>query len=467
MKTDSFHPELSGKRRTIMKKNIRILALVLALLMAAVFMTGCSGNTEKPNQTGNNSGSESGTNPGNNDSNKTLGIRPAVGTGTMTAGDIELAYIESMNAFAAALVRNMGEDWTGVISPVSFAMMLELLANGAGPQEQSEILNALMLNMGIKPTDENAARLIAALNKAFKDITKKDAAEVGKNKSDSKLSLMTAIIVGDGDKFNTVFEGNAADYFNASVGNVDFRDTQKALEVINGWVSENTNGLIPRLFDNIPVDTVMALVNALYFKADWAKPFTGFRGSMGFKGLNGEMMASMLSCTDQFRYGKFDGNQIVLVPYANSSFYMAVVLPAEGTTANEALASSFDLYTRCSEATVELIMPAVQLSTKFDALEYMEGLGLPGLANRDMLFGNIIDDGPVFLTQFVHAAVLNVTEFGTEAAAATGVTGTKNAATITGDVISVICDRPYAMAIVDGNTGAILFASVVNDLPTA
>lgn len=452
-----------------MKKNCRILAFILALLFAAVFMTGCGSNGGDQAATAAPT-ADPGTNSGSNQGeNKTIGIRPAVGTGAQTLGDVELAYIESMNAFSAALVRNMGEDWTGVISPVSFAMMLELLANGAGPQEQSEILNALMLNMGMQPTDENAAKLINALNSAFKDITKRDASEISKDKnsSESKLTLMTAIIVGSDDKFNSVFEGNAADYFNASVGNVDFHDTQKALEVINGWVSENTNGLIPELFDNIPANTVMALVNALYLKAEWKKPFTVFRGSKPFRGLNGEAMTSMLCSTDQYRYGEFNGNQIVLVPYANSSFYMAVVLPAEGTSANEALASSFDLFDRCTDASVELMMPAVKLSTKFDALEYMEGLGLPGLATKDMLFSNIIDDGPIFLTQFMHAAVLNVTEYGTEAAAASGVTGTKNAAPILNDVVTVTCDRPYAMAIVDGTTGAILFASVVNDLPTA
>ncbi len=452
-----------------MKKNIRILALVLALLMAAVFMTGCSGNTEKPNQTGNNSGSESGTNPGNNDSNKTLGIRPAVGTGTMTAGDIELAYIESMNAFSAALVRSMDEDWTGVVSPVSFAMMLELLANGAGAEEQGEILNALMLNMGIKPTDENAARLITALNKAFKDVTKKDASQVSKETGGGKLSLMTAIIVGSGDKFSTVFEGNAADYFNASVGNLDFSDTAKSLEAINGWVSENTNGLIPNLFDEIPADTVMALVNALYFQADWQTPFVMMRGSKSFTGLHSETMTSMMRAAGRYRYCEFDGNRVVLVPYANSSFYMAVVLPAEGVSANEALALSFDMYDRCTEANVELSMPPVKLSTKFDALDSVVGrLGLSGLADGSLQFSGIVENSSVFLTQFMHAAVLNVTEYGTEAAAASGVTGTKNAGPIIdGDIISFICDRPYAMAIVDGNTGAIMFASVVNDLPTA
>lgn len=447
----------------IMKSYMRIIALILALLIAAISFSGCASKPSDAPKPGEQTGE-------NTDLNKTSVIRPAVGTGAQTIGDVEIAYVESMNAFSAALISAMGDDWTGVISPLSFAMMLELLANGAAPEEQTEILNALMLSLGMKPTNENSARLLASLKKAFKAVTGKDSEKV--TEEGGKLSLMTAILVGNGDKFSSVFEGNAADYFNASVGNIDFHDSEAALKAINGWVNENTNGLIPTLFDEIPADTVMALVNALYFQADWENKFTLYRGfrlsDTSFHGLNGDVMTSVLASTANYRYAVIDGNQVVLVPYANSSCYMAVILPAEGAGANAALCSVLGRFDECKDAAVELMMPAVELSTKLDAMEIVGALGLPGLADGSLQFANIVDGGNVFLTQFVHAAALKVTEFGTEAAAATGVTGTKNAGPIVAEAeYSVICNRPYAMAIVDGNTGAILFASVVNDIPVA
>ena len=450
-------PGRAGTEETIMNKHIRQLALILALLFTAVFITGCAApsnnnTTEAPDQGG---------------VNTAVGIRPAVGSGNKVAGDVEAAYITAMNSFSAAMLRNMGDGWTGVVSPVSFAMMLELLANGGAPDVQNELLTALMTDIGMKPTNENAARLIAALEKSFSDITGEESrTDEGERKQCGTIKLLSAILVAEGDKFSAVFEGNAADYYNASVGNVDFRNTEEAIKAVNGWISENTNGLIPNLFDDIAPDTTMALLNALYFRGDWAKPFTLFRDQSAFHGLNGEVMVSMLRSTDEYRYAEIDGNQVVLIPYADSSCYMAVVLPAKDTTPTEALAGAIGLFDTCVKAPVELTMPSITLKTKFDAMPLLSKLGLPGIQSGETLFTGIVEGGTIRLTQFIHAATLNITEYGTEASAATGVTGTKNAGTVfPGEVHIMSCDRPYAMAIIDGSTGAVLFASIVNDIP--
>lgn len=66
----------------------------------------------------------------------------------------------------------------------------------------------------------------------------------------------------------------------------------------------------------------------------------------------------------------------------------------------------------------------------------------------------------------MHAATLKIDENGTEASAASAVTTEKSAAIVSDPDHKVDCNRPYAMAIVHNATGAIVFASVVNDLPT-
>ena len=452
-----------------MKKLIKIISLMLALILAASALIGCAGTpigTEITPAPVSDPTADP-TQAPNEGSTKPLSIRLASGSGAQPSGEVEKAYIDASNAFAAALVNAMGENWTGVVSPVSFGMLLEMLANGASDEDSVAILKAMLNEMGMEASNENAARLIAAIMKqpdASSDTSKTD--------TPSKVSLNSAILVGEGDSFTKGFENAIADHFRASVGNIDFTDTEKALETINGWVNENTNGLVPKLFDHIPGNTAMALINALYFNANWKTPFVTIKGDPDtkgseismFHGIAGEQPASMLVATAEYACGSFDGDQVVLVPYADGEYYMAVILPADGKSASAAFADTVSRFSECVNAPAYVAMPAIELSTNFDAMPILRTLGLGSVADGDIQFPNIVEGSGIRLTQFVHAATIRVTETGTEAGAASGATGTKTAPVE--PVYRVICDRPYAMAIVHAETGAVLFASTVNELPT-
>ncbi|MBR5948992.1 MAG: serpin family protein [Clostridia bacterium] len=452
-----------------MKNTIKFISLLLAVIMAAAAFVGCAGNkpaTTTPAPVSDPTQAPSDTaNPGT----RTLGIRPANGSGAQPAGELDKAYIDASNAFAATLVNAMGENWTGVVSPVSFGMLLEMLANGASSDDSVAILKAMLIEMGMEASNENAARLIAALIDSASD------SNTGKNGTPSKFNMNSAILVSEGDSFTKDFETAIADHFRASIGSIDFSDTDKALETINGWVSENTNGLIPKLFDQIPGDTAMALVNSLYFNAFWRTPFVTYKGDPDakgaevfmFNGINGEQPASMLVATSEYPCGEFDGDQVVLVPYADGAYYMAVILPADGKTASAAFADTVSRFSECMSAPAYIAMPAIELSTNFDAMPTLEKLGLGSIVKGDTQFPNIVEGGGIRLTQFVHAATLTVTESGTEASAASGATGSKSAPIAADPVYRIICNRPYAMAIVHAETGAVLFASTVNELPAA
>lgn len=458
-----------------MKKLIKIISLMLAFILAASALVACANKPTGENPTpapvadptakpaDPTADPADPTQAPNNGTAKVLGIRPANGSGAEPSGEIEKAYINASNAFAATLVSAMGENWTGVVSPVSFGMLLEMLANGASDEDSVAILKAMLIEMGLEASNENAARLIAALTKPA------DGKLDGIN---SKLTMNSAILVGEGDSFTKGFETAIADHFRASVGSIDFTDESKALETINGWVNENTNGLVPKLFDSIPGNTAMALINALYFNASWRTPFIAFKGDPDtrgddinmFHGINGEQPVSMLTATAEYACGEFDGDQVVLVPYADGAYYMAVILPADGKTAGAAFADTVSRFSECVNTPAYVAMPAIELSTNFDAMPILKTLGLGSVAEGNIQFPNIVEGSGIRLTQFVHAATIRVTETGTEAGAASGATGTKTA--FQEPSFRLVCDRPYAMAIVHAETGTVLFVSTVNELPT-
>jgi serpin B len=45
------------------------------------------------------------------------------------------------------------------------------------------------------------------------------------------------------------------------------------VDLINGWIEEQTNDKIKDMLDQIPVDAIMYLINAIYFNANWMYQF--------------------------------------------------------------------------------------------------------------------------------------------------------------------------------------------------
>jgi serpin B len=70
-------------------------------------------------------------------------------------------------------------------------------------------------------------------------------------------------------------------------------------------------------------------------------------------------------------------------------------------------------------------------------------------------------EAPLALNEVVHRAVIDVTEEGTEAAAATAIT--MMAASARPAAESFVVDRPFLFYIVDDATGAILFQGRISD----
>jgi len=57
--------------------------------------------------------------------------------------------------------------------------------------------------------------------------------------------------------------------FQAEPENVPFAsDSNKAVQRINAWVNEKTNGKIDKLFEELDANTKLVIANAIYFKVN-------------------------------------------------------------------------------------------------------------------------------------------------------------------------------------------------------
>jgi serpin B len=110
-------------------------------------------------------------------------------------------------------------------------------------------------------------------------------------------------------------------------------------------------------------------------------------------------------------------------------------------------------------ANVSVSMPRFATTSKIDLKPVLEALGMTD-AFTDNADLSGLSDTPTKVAQVIQRVYLGVGEKGTTAAAATGISIMPTSAT-TGP--SVLVDHPFLFLVRDTKTGAILFASQVQD----
>jgi serpin B len=260
----------------------------------------------------------------------------------------------------------------------------------------------------------------------------------------------------------------ASDY-GAGLRLVDFQnDATGACRLIDGWVSDQTDGRIPKLLDKLDSNVRLVLVNAVYLKAPWLEPFAEsdtktapFIRSDGSQ-VNVPTMSLDLS---EGRYASGSGWQAVEIPYAGRSLVMTIVVPDDLATFERNIdAARFAQITAALQAKdVDLTFPRFKIETKSDLVSTLARMGMPlafDPAQAD--FSGITTQAQLYISRVVHQADIAVDEKGTEATAATAVVmAAASAAPI--QPVELHVDRPFIFAVRDTNTGAILFLGRVVD----
>ncbi|RPI79443.1 MAG: hypothetical protein EHM41_23855 [Chloroflexi bacterium] len=91
-----------------------------------------------------------------------------------------------------------------------------------------------------------------------------------------------------------------------------------------------------------------------------------------------------------------------------------------------------------------------------DLIEHLQPMGLQKPFSGEADFSGIAGNRDLFISAALHKANITVDEEGTEAAAATVIAVAESAMEIR-EPIEMIVDRPYIFAIIDQETGSILF----------
>ena len=257
------------------------------------------------------------------------------------------------------------------------------------------------------------------------------------------------------------------DYYGVEVKPQDYtKNAEKARLQINSWVEKQTQDRIRDILQEgaLRPDTRLVLVNAIYFKAAWAHPFSekGTKNDFFYSDPNRPKLVRMMKQTETFEYQATEDAAILKLPYQKGLQSMLIVLPKqkyelaalEKKLSPQLLESWLQ---GMKETRVQVTLPRFEMEGSFELKAPLGALGM-----RDAFvagkadFSGMNGGRDLYVDLVVHKAFIAVTEKETEAAAATVVAMRAMSLNPVEPVI-FRADHPFLFLIRDETTGAILF----------
>ena len=364
--------------------------------------------------------------------------------------------------FDHAMLKEIADrEQNTVASPLSVKLALNMAAMGAKEETEKELLT-LFGYENSEQMRENSKSLVSELNRADGSITVNNSVWIDSDFNDISESYTSGL----------------ADVFNA----VTFREKltdKKIVKTLNNWIDEKTNGLIPNMISKpFQEDTVMLLVNALYFKNEWVHEFEPFNEgfTLTFHGTKGDSeTAGMYLEYDGINYAENEFFRSVSLAYKDGS-YMNIYIPEmtdenvldilENHTPAE-LSAAMDM--NYSEKKVHINMPRFECEYSNSLKEILQKLGMfytfeAGFANFDGMYAENSaaenSEEQLYISDVIHAAKLECNEKGTEAAVATVVEMAAGAAPVEEPPINFIVDQPFIYEI-KAPSGETLFMGTI------
>jgi serpin B len=366
-----------------------------------------------------------------------------------------------MNTFglnALKLAATSAPNANVCVSPASLQLALDMTYRGANGPTQSAMGQAL--GIGAIPADmldSQTSSLIQSLNPQGSDAT---------------VSVADSLWLDNRSRELPSFKALCESVYGAEVANLDL-SSPESIDRINDWVSSKTNGKIQNILNrNADRGADSFLVNALYFKAPWSAPFNKrlteprpFHPGAG----KTDVDVPMMNRRAEMPYGEYDGSQVAELPFGRDARFAFVVALPKSDDGLPALIDSLSsqgispMISSLKPQFGELALPKFTTRYDGDMIPLLKKMGMGIAFGSTADFSKMVQVPPsMHIGMVKHDTYLKVDEDGAEAAAATSVGMRKGAvARPPTPVFTMIVDHPFFCAIVDQQTGAVLFAGAV------
>ena len=263
------------------------------------------------------------------------------------------------------LQATLEEGENTLLSPLSVVSALAMTANGAEGETREQMeqvlgltveeLNAYMYTYMLKLPDEKFGQ----------------------------LQLANSIWFSDAETFQVEqdFLQTNADYYGADIYKRKF--DKSAAEEINEWVAEKTDEMIPQIVDEISEETVMYLVNALAFEADWNRPYEEYQvreGTFTMESGAGKPVELMYGVEHNYLEDELATGFVKY--YEGNRYAFVALLPKEGVSVAEYVNSLSgegvqNLLNNASKEPVKTAIPKFETEYDVQLGQVLADMGMP------------------------------------------------------------------------------------------
>jgi len=390
--------------------------------------------------------------------------------GAIRIGD-KKGYTDSMNDFTQDF---LAVSWDGlgdnyVFSPFSVHSVLAMLTTGA--TQSSKTQKQLVAGFGRNGKIELLERMYGQFVKDYKNQT--DTLIFG-NRVWTTQKYFPKILQS--------YKQSISKFYDAEFTQLPAEDGEKD---VNEWVEKITKGKITNIIDSVPSDTAALIINALYFKASWAKSFEDGKPQEFTMFNDSKVLVNMMTRDSQkqavahFSTDLIRGRAVaVAIPYKSPTdavgrFEMLIIMPEnhkglllfqynakKAVDETDSLGNIIELAlgslenSRKNPSDYIINMPEFKIDSNIGAVGFLQDLGIEKAFDAGE-FNGIIEDETLKVSNVKHRAAIEVTKEGTLGVAASSV---ELVALAAGFSKTVDINKPFLFFVRDTKLNAILFA---------
>lgn len=360
---------------------------------------------------------------------------------------------ECFEALTAQFLSGAGDE-NAVVSPVNIYMALAMLAELTDGNSRSQLLELIGTD-SVEALREQAGAIWRACSR---------------NEDEIQSVLASSVWLRDDigyvqSTMDTLADTYYASSYHGEMGTADMN------EAIQGWLNEQTRGLLEEQAASIETNplTVLLLATTIYYSAQWTSEFREeLNYTDVFHAPSGDVDTEYMYAGQFMDYfcGEGWGAVRLSLRGGNSMWF---ILPDEGVSVDTLLENeevmrlmSTGEAGESEYARVYFSVPKFDIASQLDLIDGLKALGVTDVFDPTVsdFTPMTTDTDEIYVSEVTHAARVKIDEEGVEAAAFTVIVGDAAAAEPE-DEIYFTLDRPFLFAI-SSRDDLPLFAGVVN-----
>nr|XP_017517471.2 serpin A11-like [Manis javanica]XP_017517537.2 serpin A11-like [Manis javanica] len=366
----------------------------------------------------------------------------------------------TITKFALRLYKHLAAETPGNIffSPVSIATTLALLSLGAQADAPTQILEALGFNLTETPE--------AAIHQGFQSLI--HTLDLPSPKLELKVG--NSLFLDKQLKPQQHFLDDIREVYRAFAFSANFTDSATTGRQINDYMRKQTYGLVMDCLQGFTRDTLMVLLNYIFFKAKWKQPFNRYQTQKQesfFVDERTSLHVPMMHHKEmhRFLYDQEVACTVLQIEYSGNALAL-LILPDPGKMEHVEAALQPETLRKWDRllflSLLDLHLPRVSVSGAYNLEEILPHMGLTNIFNLEADLSGITGQLNKTISRVSHKAALDMNERGTKAGAASGLLSQPRPLNAT-TALQAHFSRPFLVLLWDVTTQSLLFlGKVVN-----